>query len=865
MTSPESSVVSPTCLTQLEAETILKKVGPNSLPSPRSTGYFSRVLKIAKEPMLLLLIITSIIYFIVGDLSESLMLLFSVFVVVGISLYQDQKSEKALQALKKMSSPRALVVRDHIEKRISSVEVVPGDLIVLHEGDRVPVDGFVLQSTHLVLDESLITGEAFPVKKSSLSTNEKETSFESAENHVKVFSSTLVVAGSAYVRSVRTGVETEVGKIGKSLDEVESDPLNLSREVGKFVRIFGWIGFGICIVLILLYGLLRNEWLEAILMGIATQMALLPEEFPVVLTIFMAMGAWRLSKLKVLVRTPVAIERLGAITTLCVDKTGTLTENKMRVAALGSINQIVHVNAESKKNLPENFHELIEYAIMASHRDPFDPMEKAILNLTQNETWAIDHLHPHWNLVREYPLSDQLLAMSCVWKPKPASNFLLIAAKGAPESVMDLCHIDSETSAQITKTTKEMASHGMRVLGVAKAKFCDVNLPNQQHDFSFEWIGLIGLEDPLRPEVPAAIQLCRRAGIRVIMMTGDYKETAYKIAKEAGIATSNTVISGAELSHMTDEELKTRMLDVHVFARMIPEQKLRILKALKELGQVVGMTGDGVNDAPSLKWADVGIAMGSRGTDVAREASDIVLLDDNFTSIVSGIKQGRTIYANIKKAMSYIIAIHVPIAGLSILPLFFGWPLILLPAHIVFLELIIDPACSLVFESPQDQGRIMEEKPRALNSSFFSRQSVLRSFLQGALILVATSFLFWMGLKISNNDQYYARSLTFAMLVLGNMILIFTNLTSGSFTQAKNVLRKKSNRLTPVAILIFLLLVFKIEFARKLFQLGPLNWFELLSLTGATATLLVATFIWDRITESRKIKLVSAIGDRIND
>lgn len=838
-------------LSEQEALSVLKRSGPNILPSKEPTGLINQIVKTLKEPMLLLLVLASIIYFIIGDLAEGFMLGLSAFVVIGISIYQDQRSEKALEALKKISSPRALVIRDGKEKRIAASDVVPGDLIVLHEGDRVAVDGIVLESTHLVLDESLITGESFPVKKKQINNLADKTSFESCENINKVFSSTLVVAGSAFIRSSRTGMETEVGKIGKSLEEIEPEALNLSREIGRFVKVFGWSGFAVSILLALFYGFSRHEWLEGVLMGIATQMSLLPEEFPVVLSIFMAMGAWRLSKLNVLVRNPVAIERLGAITTLCVDKTGTLTENKMKVSALGLLDQTIRITDDSKKNLPEVFHELVEYGIMASHRDPFDPMEKAILNLAQTEKWGTDHIHTQWNLVREYPLSDQLLAMSCVWIAESKGREHLIATKGAPESVIKLCQLTIDVATRIEKQTTEMASQGLRVLGVAKAKFLNANLPQQQSDFSFEWVGLIGLEDPVRKNVPSAIVECQNAGVRVVMMTGDFKETALKIANESGINSTNLILSGADLSQMTDSQLKTVIPNVQIFARMIPEQKLRIVKALKEMGNVVAMTGDGVNDAPSLKWADIGIAMGSRGTDVAREASDIVLLDDNFISIVSGIKQGRVIYSNIKKAMSYIISVHVPIAGLSVLPLFFGWPLILFPAHIVFLELIIDPVCSLLFETPTGNDKIMKQPPRDLNASFFSMRSIFRSLFQGILVLIVCTFAYWLSLKISNGDSRYARSLAFTSLVLGNMILIFINLTSDMSIPIDIFLKKRLNSLIPLTILFFLLVIFKIEFLRNLFQLSQLGLIELLCMLVVSLLIVLILFAFRKIKVNR--------------
>ncbi|MGZ3722129.1 MAG: cation-translocating P-type ATPase [Bdellovibrionales bacterium] len=819
-----------TSLTDTQAQKLLVQSGANELPQSKKENFWIRSSELLKEPMLLLLIATAAIYLAIGDLGEGVMLAASVFVVIGISLYQERKSENALAALRELSSPRALVIRSGKERRIAATQLVPGDLIVLHEGDRVPADACLLESSNLNVDESLLTGESFPAKKS------KEDN---------VYSSTLVVGGTAYARVTKTGANTEVGKIGKSLQEAEPEELNLTKEIRQIVRLFAWTGALVCVAIVLLYGLSHGTWVQAFLIGLATEMALMPEEFPVVLTIFLAMGAWRLSKIQVLIRRPGSIERLGAVTVLCVDKTGTLTENQMTVAGLNNSRTTIDIDSSSALNLAEDFHQVVEFGVLASHLDPFDPMEKAIRRLVESGNWGKDHIHRNWDLVRDYPLSAELMAMSCVWKD-PAADSYIIASKGAPEAVIDLCHLSPMNAQQILDATKQMAGRGLRVLGVARGSFSEKPLPKNQHDFSFQWVGLIGLEDPLRAEVPAAVQLCRNAGIRIIMMTGDYPETALKIAGQAGIDTLNALLTGSELNSLSDAEVSDRLRSAHIFARMVPEQKLRIVKLLRAMGHVVAMTGDGVNDAPSLKWADVGISMGARGTDVAREASDIVLLDDNFNSSVSGIHRGRLIFSNIKKAMSYIVSIHVPIAGLSILPVVFNWPLILMPIHIVFLELIIDPACTLMFESLAAEDGTMSSPPRSLNARLFSSKDMLRSFLQGALVLGVATAVLWYETQFNHDDSDRARTFTFIILAMGNIGLIFADMSGGSFQQLKLIFSKASNWLIVLGIILCTFLLTQIAEVRLLFHFGPLQIHEFIISLSIAFLIFMVISAWNR-------------------
>ena len=490
-------------------------------------------------------------------------------------------------------------------------------------------------------------------------------------------------------------------------------------------------------------GLTRGDWLKGLLAGLTLGMAMLPEEFPVVLTIFLALGAWRLSRHHVLTRRIPAVETLGATTALCVDKTGTLTLNQMSVADLCVGDEVLEIDSKEAR-LPETFHSIVEFAILASPADPFDPMEKAMKELGERTLANTEHLHSGWELQREYPLSRELLTMSRVWRSPDRLEFI-IAAKGAPEAIADLCHLSDSERSVLDRRIGVLAEKGRRVLGVARATFQDKGfLPEIQHDFDFEFLGLLGLADPVRPGVSDAIAECTKAGIRVIMITGDYPGTAQSIAREIGLQNASEVISGPVLDAMSDEDLADRVKTVNLFARMVPEQKLRLVQALKANGEVVAMTGDGVNDAPALKAAHIGVAMGGRGTDVAREAGSIVLLDDAFESIVKGVRTGRRIFNNLKKAMLYIFVVHVPIAGLSLVPVLLGWPLMLLPVHIVFLELIIDPACTVVFEAEREESGIMTRPPRRLSDSLFGARSLLLGLIQGGVVLaVDLALIFW--------------------------------------------------------------------------------------------------------------------------
>ncbi|MFA5930562.1 MAG: cation-translocating P-type ATPase [Candidatus Micrarchaeia archaeon] len=805
-------------LTQKEAGELLESEGANELPASKKRTIFDIIRDVMREPMFLLLVACGLTYLVVGELSDALMLSAFVLVVIGITVYQERKVERALEALRDLSSPRALVIRDGKQMRISGREVVRGDLLVLAEGDRVPADAVVVSCSNLLIDESLLTGEAVPVRKMEWD-GRKEKCLPGGDDLPFVYSSTLIVQGHGIARVLSTGMNTEVGKIGKSLQQIEPEETLLQKETGGLVKKFAIAGALLCLLVIGVFGFVQHDWLGGFLAGLALAMAVLPEEFPVVLTIFLALGAWRMSRHNVLTRSMNAIQNLGSATVLCVDKTGTLTENRMKVKMLAAGGK--RYKAEEKGALPERFHELMEYAVLASQKDPFDPMEKALKGMGREKLASTEHLHGDWELMKEYALSKSLLALSHVWR-SPSGRDFVIASKGAPEAIIDLCHMGAAERKKVMAEVLAMSGQGLRVLGVARAVFKKGALPSSQHDFEFDFIGLLGFEDPVRKNISASIAECYAAGIRVVMITGDYPGTAKHVAQEAGFRNTGVVITGAELEKMSDAQLQMRIANADIFARVVPEQKLRIVNALKENGEVVVMSGDGVNDAPALKAAHIGIAMGERGTDVARESAALVLLDDNFVSIVKAVRMGRKIYDNIRKAMSYIISIHVPIAGSAIVPVLFGWPLMLFPVHIAFLELIIDPVCSIVFEGETEEKDIMGRKPRRKNEPLFDSHTLAWSAFQGISALIITMGMFLIALS-SGRPEGEARALAFTTLVIANLCIILS--TRSQNRTALEMLRVPNSALfyVGIAALGMLALVLYVPFMQELFRFTPLS------------------------------------------
>jgi Ca2+-transporting ATPase len=842
-------------LTAAKAAERLQRDGSNELPQDSRRSPARIVLDAVREPMLQLLLTAGGLYLVLGDLAEALILLaFAVLNVVLVAV-QEGRTERALAALKDLTSPRAFVIRDGARQRIAAKELVVDDVVVLSEGDRVPADGVLLEATQLEADESLLTGESVPVRK-AVGAACVEAARPGGDGSPHVWSGSLVVGGTGIARVSATGARTAIGQIGKSLGAVQSALTPLQLQTRQLVRLFAAAGIGASVLLAVVYGALHGEWVQAILAGITLAMATLPEEFPLVLTIFLVLGAWRISKSRVLARRSAAIEALGAATVLCTDKTGTLTLNRMSVAKLKVNGAQIDVSGQSPAELPEEFHQLLEFAILASRPDPFDPMERAFHDLGQRFLTHTEHLHADWALAHGYPLSPDMLAMSQAWQAR-AGNRYVIAAKGAPEAVADLCHLTLAQVEDIRCNVAALAAEGLRVLAVAKGEHNGPNWPGSQHDFDFEFLGLLGLADPLRPGVADAIAACKTAGIRVAMITGDHPATARAIARQAGIP-ADEVLTGTEMAELDDPALTDRIRRVAVYARVMPEQKLRLVQAFAACGEVVAMTGDGVNDAPSLKAAHIGVAMGGRGTDVAREAASLVLLDDDFTSLVTAVRLGRRIDDNLRKAISYILAVHVPIAGMSLVPVLLGWPLLLGPIHVVFLELIIDPVSSIVFEAEPEEEGVMARPPRDPKAPLFGLPLLARGLLQGAVVLVAALAMFLLGVRDAHGEEV-ARGMAFVTLVLGNLGLVLSNRTIRS-SAFKALTRPNPALVLVLAVtVVALALALEVAWLRGLFGFASLSPGQIGEATvAALASLAVNDLIGAAVRRFMQSRTISA-------
>lgn len=762
-------------LTVREAAARLARDGYNELPSAKPRRPWAIAWEVIREPMFVLLIVAAAIYLALGDLREALALLASVLVMVGIAFYQERKTERALDALRELASPRAQVLRGGEWRTIAGREVVVGDVLRVKEGDRVPADATVLSSTDLMADESLLTGESAPVRKRAPD-GHAEWARPGGDDLPHIYSGTLVTRGQGIACVAATGHRTEMGKIGKALQTIEPEPSSLQRETRRAVLIFATIGIALCVLVALLYRITRGDWLHGLLAGITLAMANLPEEFPVVLTVFMALGAWRISQKGVLTRRAPAIETLGAAQVLCVDKTGTLTQNRMEVGRLWVRGEAIEPLAPGD-GVAET---LIEYCMLASEREPFDPMEQAFRRLAHKRFPVSATKLASWTPVHGYPLTPKELSVVRVWQV-PGLQAFVVAAKGAPEAIADLCRLDAVERASVHEAVEQMTRDGLRVLAAAEGEWTpphavEAKLPASRRDLRLRFVGLVGLIDPVRPTVPAAIAECYRAGIRTVMITGDHAGTAHAVALQIGIANPGESATGSEIEAMTDAQLAECVTRINVFARVMPEHKLRLVQAFKAKGQVVAMTGDGVNDAPALKAAHIGVAMGARGSDVAREAAALVLLDDDFSSLVAAVRLGRRIYDNIRKAMCYIVAVHVPTAGMSLLPLLLGWPLFLYPVHIVFLEFVIDPACSIAFEAESADRRVMQRPPRPTTARLFDTSMIVASIAQGAVVLVGVALLYAFALQ-AGGSQGRARAMAFSAIVFANIALIIGNRT----------------------------------------------------------------------------------------
>ena len=795
-----------TGLSSSDAHSRLLEDGENVIPSENQKSLVKQILSIVSEPMLILLISAGVINFFLAEILDAVMLMCTVVIVLGISIFQSRRTENALFALKQLAAPFATVVRDGSEMRIPSSNIVTGDLLLLHEGDRVCADAKIIRNVTLATDESTLTGESIPVEK---------------KVDDLVFSGTLVTRGHGQAIVEATGVHSALGKIGKSLQELPFERSQMQRDVDQLVRVIGVMGILTVISVVTIYGSTRHNWLEGGLAGIAAAMALIPEEFPIILTLFLAIGAWRMSQVRVIARRPSAIESLGSISVLCVDKTGTLTENKMTITEV----QIGDTRFPTRSgDKPAQVSELLDIGALACPTSIFDPMDRAFQELRSEKL-----LHQRIDSVKEYPVENSRMAYIHIWK---VETRYVIAAKGAPETIARLCRLNSLQNASLNASVHEAADSGYRVLAVAYLELpSDSPIPENVESLTLNYLGLTFLEDPIRDGVIESIQNCATAGIRTIMITGDHPNTALAIAQQIGLPHSQKCITGVEIEACSDEDLRELIPHISVFARVIPEHKLRIIRALQSTDEIVGMTGDGVNDAPALRAADIGIAMGKRGTDVAREAASLIITDDNYTSIAHGIQRGRATYANLQKAMSYVIAIHIPIFGLALLPIFStSWPIVLLPGLVAFHEVIIDPACSIVFEEEGADPEIMKRQPRGNKSKIFSPSELLISITQGVAVLAAILALFISSFNSGRSDSEI-RSLVFGSLMLANMGLILTNRSRTltifeTFSQREN----RAVKWIVIGAVIIVVSLLSFEPLRLIFDLGEMSRSDFLAI-----------------------------------
>lgn len=819
-----------------QARLLLNKYGRNELIPAKKEFFLQKILHIVCQPMFLLLIFASVTYFILGEPQDGAVMLIFVAGIISIEVIQRWKTDKTLDALKDLSAPHITVLRDGIEQIICSSELVPGDIMYVSEGIKIPADGEILRASTLCIDESSLTGESKGRWK--VAVGKKDFDKEDYWRQDFCYAGTLVIQGFGTVLVKKTGAGTEYGKIGKDIAAASEALTPLEKQTGKLVKYSAAIAAGLFVlVAITTYinisdHLPKDRIIESILAGITIAMAMIPEEFPVIMTVFLSMGAWRLAKENSLVRRLPAVETLGEVSVLCVDKTGTITMNQMTVSDTWAFN--------CSNDL------LTEVMGLACETDAYDPMEKAMLNYCENNRISREHLFSG-KLVFEYAFTDELKMMGHVWKH---DGELIIAVKGSSEQVIKLCNLTTEENLQADKKIIEFSQEGQRVIAVAMAKFDNIDdMPEKLTDCSLSFCGLIGLTDPPRESIREDIRRCTKAGIRVVMITGDNGITARAIAKKINMPNSDNIITGNELDMMSDTDLRTRIKEVSIFSRVIPQHKMRIVKAFQENGEVVAMTGDGVNDAPALKHADIGIAMGKRGSEVSREAADLILLDDNFSTIVNTIKDGRRIYDNIRKAIEYVFAIHIPIAAASLLAPLLGISpanLLLLPLHVVLLELIIDPTCSIVLERQPAEKNIMERAPRKPNEKILTARILGKSLVQGLAIFGAAFGTYLIFLNTYPACPQLARTMGIAIIFLSNLFLVYVN--SSDYELAYKAFaefsKDKIRWQTSLGTIIGLLLIIYTPL-NDIFELAPLSVFQLVLALGIAS----AAVLWYEIVK----------------
>lgn len=824
-------------LTSQQVEESLARNGTNEINIVKKHSFLYKIWHIISEPMFALLLIAAVIYFILGEPRDGAIMFVFVIAIISIEVIQQQKTDRTLNALKDLSAPHIDVIRDGVKVNIASSKLVVGDLMIINEGIKVPADAVIIRCSDLRIDESTLTGEPLHVEKVSVDEAEPSSDYWRKDY---CYQGTLVIQGSAYAIVDKIGANTEYGRIGVSVSNNIESVTPLQKQTGKLVLTCAILA-GILFVLVGMFSFfniadheLSDRIIESILSGITVSMAMIPEEFPVILTVFLSMGAWRLAKKNSLVRNLPSVETLGAVSVLCVDKTGTITLNNMTVT------QAYAVSSEEL---------LIETMGLACETEAYDPMEKAMLKYCEANGFSKQHLFGG-NLLSEYSFSNELKMMGHVWHHDGQN---IIACKGSCEGVLELCNLDTKQKKEIDNKILQMSNDGLRVIAVAYCVVSEDNIPQELSECNLTLCGLIGLSDPPRESVKSDIASCIRAGIRVVMITGDNGTTASSIARQIGMKDYTNVITGLEIEQMTDEQLQEKVKTVSIFSRVIPQHKMRIVKAFKDNGEIVAMTGDGVNDAAALKYADIGIAMGKRGSEVCREAADLILLDDNFSTIISTIKDGRRIYDNIRKAVGYVLAIHVPIALAALIaPVLAIAPadLMLLPLHVVLLELIIDPTCSIVLERQPPESNIMTRNPRNSKQKILSSNTLIMSIIQG-IMMFAFSFGTYLYIYYSTSNAVLARTMSLTIIVFANLFLVISCSSDYdyAFTVLKKLLKDKVMWIANIIVLILLAVA----------VYSPLNDFLKLTSLSIVQVLIAVGFAFASVIWRELVKVVKLI------
>lgn len=818
-------------LTEAELKTSREKFGFNQAENTIKSAWYTLLFDILKEPMLLLLIAVSVIYVIVGNYSEALFMFGAIIAVSGISFYQDNRSKKALEAIEKLNEPLSTVIRNSKVMQIPTHEIALGDLCIIEEGKMINADGKIVHSNDFSVNEASLTGESFSVFKNP----------ETDDN--KVYSGTLVVSGLAVFEVENIGAKTKLGKIGQSIQNIKEEISPLQLQITKFVKWMAFIGIAVFLTVWAYSFLQSRDIVQSLLAGLTLAMSILPEEIPVAFTTFMALGSWKLMKQGVIIKRSSIVETLGSTTVICTDKTGTITENSMKLKALFDFksNQVFDDTSFDKSELSE----LIQFAMWSSEPFPFDPMEKT-LHKVYEETQTSDQ-KKDFQMVHEYPLEGKPPLMTHIFENNLGER--IIAAKGAPEAILAVSILSEDEKENLRQQIQEFGKQGYRVLGVAKCDFKGNNFPEKQQEFNFDFLGFTVFYDPPKQNIQQVFRKIYDAGIKVKVITGDNADTSNAIAQQAGIKNNSPAVNGSEITQHSEAELMALLNETTLFTRMFPEAKLSVVNTLKQSGEVVAMLGDGVNDAPALKAAHIGVAMGNKGTEIAKAAAALVITNDDLDKLIIGIEAGRRIYTNIKKAIQYIISIHIPIILTVSLPLFLGWiyPNIFTPVHVIFLELIMGPTCSIVYENEPIEKNAMQQKPRKMTETFLNWRELSISIIQGLMITVGVLFAYQLAVQNGSNEET-TRAMVFTTLFFAN---VFLSLTNRSFTYSLFESFKNKNILFPLITLATLILLFAILYIpvfSNFFHVSSLNLKDL----GITVLIALVSVLWFELYKLRK-------------